>query len=388
MVSHKHPPSLGGMETQNYFIAEGLKQSHQLVEVIFKGPESRLTFFRKVKSRVRKVLKDHPDIDLIHLNDGLMAFLLHWLPAYTNKPIITTFHGLDLIFPSSFYQKRLKKFTANHCYSICVSEATKREAIQRGFQINNVIHIDNGVDHDFAKNKSPLSKTEISKNFELPLMSDKSKLLISVGRAVPRKGFSWFIKHVFTKLDQDTHYIIIGPNNVTKGVKRIFKILPKKWARFIATLNGFTTDYRRAQDAIQANGLSKRVKFLDAVPFEGMVKLLLSADLFIMPNKPFAGDMEGFGLVILEANMCNKFVLGSNIEGITSAIHEGENGNLLPPLDQEAWIQKTSQLLADSNALKIMGTQAKEYATQHFGWDKMVDDYIAYFEQINEKQAL
>ncbi len=387
LISHKHPPSLGGMETQSFFIATGLKTKHEVIEIIHKGKESRLTYFRKLKSRVKAILKTNSDIDLIHLNDGLMAFILHWLPSFTTVPIVVTFHGLDLIFPSSFYQSRLKKFTVNNCYAICVSQSTYNEAIKRGFKSQSMTYIDNGVNHEFKNEIKPETISSLSNKYNLNI--DKEDiLLVSIGRAVPRKGFSWFISHVMPGLPNNYKYLIVGPNNVSPTLKFILSIIPSKLSIFISTLMGFTTDYHVAQQSIIDNNLQNQVYFLNGVPFADLVNILSSSSLMIMPNIPFHGDMEGFGLVVLEANICEKYVAASDIEGITSAIHQNENGELISPQNAYAWHERINVLTSDLKLLDSKGQKAANYVKNNFGWDKMVNEYEAYFKTIYSKSRV
>ena len=134
-ISHKHPPSLGGMETQSYYIAANLQKKHNLKKIVYEGKGSKVKFFLSLKTKIKQILKQEK-IDLIHLNDGLMAFILNWLPAYTDIPIFITFLGLDLIFKSSFYQRRISNFIKPHCYAICVSKATYDIALKKGFDQN------------------------------------------------------------------------------------------------------------------------------------------------------------------------------------------------------------------------------------------------------------
>ncbi|MDR1601380.1 MAG: glycosyltransferase [Tannerella sp.] len=54
-------------------------------------------------------------------------------------------------------------------------------------------------------------------------------------------------------------------------------------------------------------------------------------DAFLMPNIPVEGDMEGFGLVCLEASACGTLVFAADIDGIPDAVRNGKNGFLLPP---------------------------------------------------------
>jgi phosphatidylinositol alpha-1,6-mannosyltransferase len=97
------------------------------------------------------------------------------------------------------------------------------------------------------------------------------------------------------------------------------------------------------------------------------------------------GDVEGFGLVALEATICATPVVASGIEGITDAVKDGENGFLLPSEDADAWVEKLTELLANRQALKRFGQQAQQYTRQHYGWDRMVDGYLAVFRRYIEK---
>ena len=381
LISHKHPPSLGGMETQSFHIAQGLKRNHDVTEIIYKGEGGRFDFFLNIKSRIKKAL-DQETFDIIHLNDGLMAFLTSWLPNYTSCKIVITFHGLDLIFPNSFYQNKLKNFQQNHCHAICVSKSTYDRAIKRGFSTNNLRWIDNGVDHDIASNSNNKSLQDFSKEFDLNLTPDKDIILISIGRAVPRKGFSWFIDQVMPNLPSNYKYLIVGPNNVTGITRFLLRIMPNKLSRFVATLMGFTTDYDRANEAITRNNLGDRVFFLNKLPFPDLINVLQKSQLMVMPNVDFDGDMEGFGLVILEANVCEKYVLATNIEGITSAIHDGENGSLLPLRNVNEWVNQIMLKTDDLVSLNKDGIRAKEFVFEQFSWSKMVSQYEQYFEEI------
>lgn len=386
LISHKHPPSLGGMETQSFHIAKGLKKDHDVTEIIFKGETNRLTYFLALRKKVKKALDEH-NFDLIHLNDGLMAFILSWLPSYTQTPIVVTFHGLDLIFPQEKYQKKLTQYQAPHCYAICVSQSTFEKAKEKGFQTSQLVYIDNGVDHDFAEDIPVEHYNKLAQRYQFPYDEDKDFIMVSIGRAVPRKGFSWFIQNVMPKLPDHFKYIVIGPNNVSSFLNTFLKIMPKRLSRFIATLMGFTTDYNEAIKAIESQNLKNRVFFVDKVAFPDLVNLIRGSHLMVMPNIPFEGDMEGFGLVILEANMCEKYVLGANMEGITSAIHNHSNGELIPSQDQAQWVSKILELESDRTRLANLGEQAMNYARNNFGWQKMVKEYIAFFNKIGGKTS-
>jgi len=92
-ISHKYPPTIGGMEKQSFELIRHAAQNHKVHKLVHDGQvESKVSFFRKIKLRVKRILKLHPQIDVIHLNDGLMGLFLLWLKTYTDISVVVTFH--------------------------------------------------------------------------------------------------------------------------------------------------------------------------------------------------------------------------------------------------------------------------------------------------------
>src|SRR5258706_9312263 len=87
------------------------------------------------------------------------------------------------------------------------------------------------------------------------------------------------------------------------------------------------------------NGLARKMGVRDGVVFGGRVDtdelrdIYALSDVFVMPSRvrPAACDVEGFGLVFLEANACGKPVIGGGPGGISEAIVDGETGFLVGP---------------------------------------------------------
>ena len=126
-ISHKYPPSTGGMEVQSYELISGIEKKHTIVKLVIKPKESQLTFFLTFRKKLNQILTTHKDIDIIHLNDGLMASVYYLLcPRIPIKTIITI-HGLEITFPLYIYQKHLVPRLHACNGVICVSEATRQE---------------------------------------------------------------------------------------------------------------------------------------------------------------------------------------------------------------------------------------------------------------------
>ena len=128
-----------------------------------------------------------------------------------------TLHGLDIVLPSKIYQRyvvdRFKRLDG----VIAVSQATAQECIKRGFDRDKVYVVRNGVDTEMSLiNKKAGFRKTLESKLGIPLQ-DK-KILVSIGRSVRRKGFSWFMTKVLPQLDKNIIYLIVGPTdpNITE----------------------------------------------------------------------------------------------------------------------------------------------------------------------------
>ena len=382
-ITHKYPPSIGGMEKQSYELINGVAKFCKVHSLIYDNRSNRIKFLITITSRVKKVLKENPNISVIHLNDGLMAFFGAFLKRITNIPIIVTLHGLDIVLPSKLFQKivvgQFKKLDG----VIAVSQATANECIDRGFSKEKVYVVRNGVDTDLAYiNKEPGFIKYFEKKLNKPI-SDK-KILVSIGRSVRRKGFSWFMTEVLPKLDNNIIYLIIGPpQRHIRKINFILNLLPARLSHLISLSLGLGIDEIDIQNALKKPTIKNRAFYLGKLPFKEMVQILKHADLYVMPNIKIMGDAEGFGLVALEASVNGLPVLASAIEGITCAVINEKNGYLAPPENEKIWIEMISSLLSDCRKLKKFGESAKKYTIDNYEWKKMVAGYLDVFNIYN-----
>jgi phosphatidylinositol alpha-1,6-mannosyltransferase len=245
--------------------------------------------------------------------------------------------------------------------------------------------VGNGVDHQLGD--TPVDTAFLSRLEErLGLSLTCKKILLAIGRPVERKGFSWFLEEVLPRLEEDVVFILIGPQQkYFRPIRWLYRLLPRQLARSFVLMLGVSMDEPKVHAVLGTDACKGKGFWLSDLPHSEVVQLLKVADLFVMPNKKVDGDVEGFGLVVLEATICATPVVASGIEGITDAVKDGENGFLLPSEDADAWVEKLTELLANRQALKRFGQQAQQYTRQHYGWDRMVDGYLAVFRRYIEK---
>ncbi len=382
VVSHKYPPSIGGMQKQCFELVESLKKKHTVIEHIYRSKGSNVAFLFPAALKTLKILKKNPDIDIIYANDGLMSFFLTPVFWFTKKPIVVTIHGLDVVFPLKFYQRWVKKYLNRTSAVIGVSEATCQEVMKRGVDSSKVHFVANGMDtrRDHAEANFKLSH-------KIGLDLTNKQVLISIGRGVRRKGFSWFAKHVLPELPQNVIYIVIGPSlgDHQKYIRQQRR-LPKSLSRLLALLNGTPLDEITLYKVRAEKNLEERVYHLTDLNNEEVASALKQAQLFVMPNLHVPGDYEGFGLVALEAVRSGLLCLASEVDGIPSAIQHQKNGILLPSEKSELWrTEIIKHLENDTERIRL----AEKYRTFAFencsSWASMAVEYERIFEKVVNK---
>jgi len=381
-ISYKYPPTIGGMQKQSYELINEFNKNTTAHSIVWNQSGSLIIFFASLLWKVPITLINNRNIGLIHCNDGVCALLVSWLLAAPKFKLAVTYHGLDLIFPSIIYQKFLLGLIKKFDLIITVSDATRQACLDRGFDPQKTYTILNGVESEIEVNNSKVLDSD--KCFLDNLNKANKKVLVSIGRPVKRKGFTWFIEEVLPKLSSNYVFILIGPYpSYNRLLERLIKYFPNKLQQQINLLFGRSTEHEKLIE------LSYRYthKFIWKTKWDHNTKLyaLQKANLFIMPNQKVNGDMEGFGLVALEANICGKYVCASNLEGITSAIKSNVNGNLVPFNDPVAWKESIELLTSNNSANSKSGIQARQYAKQTYSWKKMAQEYSNLFARVTSE---
>lgn len=114
---------------------------------------------------------------------------------------------------------------------------------------------------------------------------------------------------------------------------------------------------------------------MGCLPEEELIELYRSADLFIMPNIPVEGTMEGFGVVMLEAGLSGLPTIASRIEGICDVIAEGVNGLLVESGNRRAFAAAIQRYYGQEHLLGNMAQRTSQYA-QRFSWPTIAQAYV------------
>ena len=375
-VTHKYPPSIGGMENHCFELYNGISPDIDTVMLKLPDNASRVWWLITLSKKVRRALEADKNITHIYFNDGLTGLCCRSIKKYSNVKTIVTFHGLDAVYPNKIYQNAICDNLKNNVDAvIAVSTATANECIKRGAPPSKVHVAPNGVAPSLKKTR-PDKKflTNLEKKIGISLKG--RKILVSTGRSIKRKGFSWFLNNVLPELGRDIVYIMVGPREKGLGKKLFFmNLLPKRISRQI-WLTGIGIDQASIDKSLARPSMSGRAFHLGIIPASELEQILRTSYAFIMPNIHVEGDAEGFGLVALEAAMSGTAVLASNIEGITEAVHDGKNGILVEAENKDAWLDAINKICVKPALREKITSKAASYTEKYFSWAKMADDYL------------
>jgi phosphatidylinositol alpha-1,6-mannosyltransferase len=234
-----------------------------------------------------------------------------------------------------------------------VSSATAEACRIRGAAPAQIHVVPNGIDAGRFADLPPRSEARAEVEATIPLPAD-ALLLVGVGRQVRRKGTAWFVQQVMPRLPDDVHLAIAGEGPEEEAIRQ----------------------------AAATGGVAGRVHLLGRVTEQELRSLLVGGDLFVMPNVPVTGDMEGFGVVMLEAGLAGMATVGADLEGIRDVITEGVNGHLIAPLDAAAFARCIRRYDEDRVALSTLSASARAHVVSAFTWPAVADRYVGVLERL------
>lgn len=344
----------GGMEMNAYELYRHLSKLTDVKLIKWSGSNKWLFLVLPYFLLKSCLLLLKKKVKVIYLQDGLLSPLGVVLKNIFNKPVSITIHGLDITYTNSFYQFLIPRCIRKLDEIICVSAATREQCLKRRIPQNKIIVIPNGISDEFyIEEDIEKLKDKLSKKVKLNLRN--KRIILSVGRIVERKGFHWFIENVLPKIidkEKNAIYLIAGDGPLKEKIK----------------------------NSIKNSNLKKYAILLGKVDDETLKLLYNSSDVMVIPNIPVKGDIEGFGIVALEAISCGLPVVASDIEGIKDAIVNGKNGFLVEAYSAERFSNTLLSMLEDTRRARGIGEKAREFTLENFAWRKIAK---IYFEILN-----
>jgi glycosyltransferase involved in cell wall biosynthesis len=356
-ITRKHPPSVGGMQKLSQSLTKEVGRLTPTSTIYWGGSTLFVPFF-VIYAFLRAIItvprSNH--VKLIHLSDALLTPLGLTLRVLLRVPVIVTVHGLDVTYSNRLYQWLIPKCLSRMDKIICVSSYTRRQCIRRGVPASLCEVIPNGVNMvEFADQYTAQGMRNLQSAAGHVIRG--RKVLLTVGRLIERKGVVHFLTEIMPRLlaqRDDICYLIVGEGSQRDLIET--RIASLHLGEHVALLGRVDDDTLRAAYSV--------------------------ADLFVMPNIPVQNDIEGFGLVALEAAAAGRYVVASRLDGIPEAIVPGENGTLLDPLDSDAFVTTILDLLEDDERREELGRKAREFVRNRYSWDIIARRYLQVFMKV------
>ncbi|MDB9961706.1 glycosyltransferase family 4 protein [Oceanihabitans sp.] len=248
---------------------------------------------------------------------------------------LAVIHGTEVNFKSYFIKKSIDKALKRFDVIIAVSSYTKDLISHLNLK---VAVIPNGIDVS-QWDPDSISEIEIKGH----------PILTTVGRVSSRKGQLNVIKQLpqLVKEFPDLHYHCIGIPTEAEAFK--------KTAKSLNVLNHIT--------------------FHGSLDILALKQILKKTDVFVMlSSESITGDVEGFGIAILEANAMGVPAIGSKGCGIEDAIKTAHSGVLIDTDDTMSFKNGIESIMNDNARYH---EASRNWAKQH-DWSRIIKRYIAY----------
>lgn len=272
------------------------------------------------------------DIGIILANSwtmsGLAAFLLGKL---FRIPYAIFAHGLDIGNPEKSKKvDALMRMVLSGASTVLANSNYTKGLVEKTVPGTNV-----------AVLHPPLGPVVCYKRYSMPDKKERrEKALLTVARLVEHKG-------------QDT-------------VLRSLPLIIKRFPGIIYRIVGEGPYEARLREIARELGLDGHVKFEGKVSDEELASIYEESDIFVMVSRsiPERGEVEGFGIVYLEAGSFGKPVIGARSGGIPDAVLNGVTGVLVNPLDEKELADAVMRVLSDDVLAKRMGDEGKRRAAE------------------------
>jgi len=301
-----------------------------------------LGFYWETIRKVLKLIKEH-GIEEVHcgrvIPEGVIARALKLLAGARYNCFV---HGEDVETAATSREHSLlvKNVCKNASMLICNSENTANIVHKLGFDSGSkceVLHP--GVDTSRFEVAAP------DTSFRQQMGWSGKRVLLTVGRLQRRKGQDFLIKSMPALLKEfpDLFYAVVGRGEC----------------------------YDELISLVDQHKLHDNVCVYPDMDDEALIKCYQQCDIFILPNRTIDNDIEGFGMVLVEAQVCGKPVIAGDSGGTRETMNIGKTGHIIDCSSTENLLKELSPILRNREIVDGE-VDIADYAKKRFNWDQHV----------------
>lgn len=271
------------------------------------------------------------------LPEGVVALALKWT---RRVPFVCFVHGEDIGGALASREHTMLARNVLHGARRCVanSENTAR-MLRDAWQLptERVVVVHPGADTSYFR---PAPRDDSVRD---RLGWRDRTVILTVGRLQRRKGHDMMIRALPAVRDaiDNVLYAIVGAGDERDYLARL----------------------------AAETGVVDQVQFFADARDEALLACYQQCDLFALPNREINGDIEGFGMVLVEAQACGKPVIAGMSGGTAETLVSGETGEIVACDAPDRLSATVVRLLLDPARRQAMGQAARRWAAVHFDWD-------------------
>jgi phosphatidylinositol alpha-1,6-mannosyltransferase len=388
LITQDFPPKIGGIEVYSYQLAnEWKKQGKEVIVVTVSQKnqaEQEARFDKMLPYKVIRFDVANPILlgqklkknlaSLINEHQVNCVFHSQWQTAKTSialkiqgllSHVFVAVHGRELLFNpyasvpfmAGYYSAKMRK-VFNNCDQVFsnsryvaallndlgLSVEPRAKTTVTGLGVN---------EQDFPL----ISKSEALSEVGIDASLINTPVILSITRIIHRKGAD-LVLHALAKFaekhpDTPFFFIIGGEGPFEKVLKKLTKKL----------------------------NLSDKVAFVGPYQYDQLYKVFRASDIFVMPSRSDVMDIEGYGIVFLEAAICGLPSIGSHSGGIPDAVEQDTCGYLIEEANVDELAEKIEYLIINKKARKTMGDNAKKRADE-MTWERVADKIFNRMKEI------
>lgn len=285
------------------------------------------------------MVRERPQaVQLATLYEGYLGL---WLRKWLRLPFVVYAHGNEVLDAMQADWNGHRRAIRSADCVLANSHFTAGLLTQTGIKSERIEIVHPGCD---VTRFQPIS---VSNDFRKTILGShvQDKVILTVGRLVARKGHDVMIRALprILKDIPDACYLIVGSGPAKPMLEELTSTM----------------------------GVHDNVIFLENVGDADLPSIYGMCDVFVMPSRANLEtcDVEGFGIVFLEASACGKPVIAGRSGGIADAVVDGETGILVPPDSPETLAASICRVLTHKEYAERLGQQGRERAIQEFSWD-------------------
>lgn len=268
---------------------------------------------------------------------GYPALIMKWFGV----PYSIVVHGLDILMARrSGWKLFWARVIARNAASIIANSEATATLARQVFGENCPVCV------VYPCPSLPSAAPDEIKRFKERWDTQGKKIILSVSRLVARKGHDIALQAIgaVVRAVPNSHYLIVGDG----------------------------PDRDRLEQLATSLGVDRHVTFTGALPDEDVAAALGAADVFVLPTRSDTHDVEGFGLVFLEAAAAGVPVVAGEGGGVGESVVNNVTGLVVDPEDPQAIGEALVRLLADTELHARFAAAGRERVRTIFRWEEQI----------------